>query len=191
MRTLANQAKFLIAIVAILWGIEVVDFLIRAFSTNSLDRLGIRPRRLEGLLGIPCAPFLHGGFKHLAGNTVPLLVLSSMALVAGSMSHYLRAVGIIILCGGLGTWLFGQSNSLHVGASGVVFGLAGYVFTRGVVTRKPLTIALSIAVAIFYGGLAASLLRFTVGISWTGHAFGLVAGVLAATTSSKITAKMS
>ena len=73
----------------------------------------------------------------------------------------------------------------------MVFGLAGYVFTRGVVTRKPLTIALSIAVAMFYGGLAASLLRFTVGISWTGHAFGLVAGVLAATTSSKITAKMS
>jgi len=174
-----NAVRVLVGIVVVLWGLEVADLLIRILSPYTLDGLGIRPRRKDGLIGILCAPFLHGDFKHLAGNTVPLFLLSILAMVGG-LKRYLKAVLVIVLVAGLGTWLFGAPNSLHIGASGVVFGLAGYVFARGIFSRQLKWIVLSLIVAVAYWGLFLSLFQIEEGISWVGHAFGLVGGLLAA-----------
>lgn len=171
-----------IGFLGVLWAVEVCDIVMTFLSGFSLDGYGIRPRRVAGLVGIPLAPVLHGGIGHLAGNTIPLFVLSLLALIAGTLRGYLRAVWMIILIGGLGIWLFGRSNTIHIGASSIVFGLTGYVVALGVMARTLRWVLVAIVVMLLFGGLLSSLVEIEEGISWTGHAFGLVAGVVAAVT---------
>lgn len=109
--------------IALLWVIEVID---RLFFGGSLDYLGIRPRQLIGLRGILFAPFLHGGFNHLLANSGPLLVLGLLVLLRHKRSFLLISI-LIILISGLGTWLIGPSQSVHIGASGLIFGYFAFI----------------------------------------------------------------
>ena len=177
--TKTDQIKFVGFVLALLWGIELVDVLMRTFTPLTLDGLGIRPRSLGGLLGIPLAPLLHGGFGHLLSNTVPIAVLSVMVLLVGDFRQYFHAVALSALTAGVGSWIFGAPRTVHIGASGVVFGLVGYVIARGIASRQAKWIVLAVIVAIIYGGLLPTLLQFEAGVSWTGHAFGFVGGIWA------------
>lgn len=161
--------------VAVLWGLEVVD----AAIGNDLDRWGVRPRSDEGLVGILVAPLLHGGWAHLSANTVPVLVLGFLTLATGLLRG-LAATGIIWLVGGLGVWLFAGSHSVHVGASGLVFGWIAYLAVRGIVNRSLWEILLGGVVLLLYGGVLWGVLPGQPGVSWQGHLFGAVGGLAAA-----------
>jgi membrane associated rhomboid family serine protease len=166
---------FVFGMLALMWVLEVFD---QATSAN-LDQYGIKPHHLVGLVGIATAPFLHAGFTHLMGNTVPFLVLGVGVALSG-LARVVAATAIIAVIGGLGTWLFASSNSVHIGASGIVFGYAAYLIARGLFSRKMLHLAAGIAVMALYGTTLLFALVPTDGISWQGHLFGAVGGVFAA-----------
>ncbi len=165
----------LAALVGVMWVAEIVDVVLG----GRLDLLGIAPREADGLTGVVLAPFLHGGFGHLAGNTVPFLVLGAVVAIGG-LARLLAVTAIVALVSGLGTWLFGADGSLHIGASGVVFGFAAYLVARGLFDRRLHYLAIGLLVAIVYGGTLLGRLLPSPGISWQGHLFGALGGVLAA-----------
>jgi membrane associated rhomboid family serine protease len=160
---------------AVMWLLEIID----AVSGANLDRYGIEPRDADGLVGIATAPFLHGGVGHLLGNTVPFLVLGAVIALSG-LVRVLAVAAITMLVGGLGTWLVAPAGTEHIGASGVVFGFAAYLIARGAFSRRLLHLAAGVAVVAVYGGTLLLGLVPTPGVSWQGHLFGGLGGLLAA-----------
>jgi len=161
--------------VAVLWVAEVVDTVLG----GSLDAQGIRPGSTDGLVGIVFAPLLHAGFGHLVANTVPLLVLGFLVLLSG-LARGLAVTAVVWVVGGLGTWLLGGAGTVHLGASGLVFGWLAFLLVRGFFTRRPTEILVGVGVLLVYGSLLLGALPGTPGVSWQGHLFGAVGGVLAA-----------
>ncbi len=160
--------------VVLMWVIEVVDAL-----GAHLDNDGIHPRDVDGLPGIVVSPFLHAGFGHLIGNTIPFIVLGA-AIALGGLMRTLLVTAIVVVVGGVGTWLTAPSNTVVIGASGLVFGYATYLVARGVYSRMPLHFAGGLAVLAIYGSTLLVGLVPTPGISWQGHLFGAIGGVVAA-----------
>lgn len=163
------------AMVALMWGLEVVD----AIAGGSLDEYGIEPRDDDGLIGIVAAPFLHAGFGHLIANTVPFVVMGLVIAFNGAV-RVLAVTAIVTLVSGLGTWLVAPDFTLHIGASGVVFGYATYLISRGVFNRDALELAVGLIVVLVWGTVLLGGLRPEDGISWQGHLFGAIGGVVAA-----------
>ena len=159
---------------AVMWALEVIDLI----TPGSLDRLGIRPRTLGGLVGIPLAPFLHSGLTHLVANTVPFAVLG-FVIAVGSRRRFWAVTVLIGLIAGLGTWLFGTSGSVHIGASGLVFGYLVYLIVRGFFEKRLTWVLGGMAVFIVFGGILWGLVP-RAGVSFTGHLFGAIGGVAAA-----------
>lgn len=160
---------------ALMWVLEGVDTLL----DGRLDSLGIEPRDADGLSGVVLAPFLHGGFGHLLANTVPLLVLGALVALAG-LARVLAVTAIVTLVGGIGTWLVAPASTVHLGASILVFGYAAYLVARGFFDRRLGSLAVGVVVAVVYGsGLLLGLLPRP-GVSWQGHLFGALGGLLAA-----------
>jgi membrane associated rhomboid family serine protease len=158
-----------------MWGVELVD----AVLDENLDRYGIEPRDPDGLDGVIAAPFLHVGFGHLIANTVPFVVMGAVIAFEGPLR--LVAVTVIVaLVSGLGTWLVAAEGTVHVGASGVVFGYATYLIARGWFNRRFGEIGIGLAVAVLWGGVLLAGLEPREGISWQGHLFGALGGVGAA-----------
>lgn len=161
--------------VALLWLVETVD----AVADHRLDDLGIHPRSDEGLLGIVFAPLLHGGWQHLQANTVPVAVLLFVLLISG-FARALQATGIIWLVGGAGVWLVAGSDTIHLGASILIFGWIIYLMLRGFYTGRPGEIVVGAVVFVMYGYALVGVIPGQAGISWQGHLFGAVGGGLAA-----------
>ena len=161
-------------LLGLMWAVEIVDLV----PGTPFDSWGIRPRSVRGLVGIPLAPFLHSGFPHLFANTLPFLVLGA-AIAIGDLKRFLQVSAIIALTSGLGTWLFASPGTIHIGASGLVFGYLTYLVARGFFAGRILWIVGGAIVLLFYGGILWGLLPRP-GVSWTGHVFGAVGGVLAA-----------
>ena len=161
--------------VAVLWVSEIVDTLLG----NRLDAEGIRPGDPDGLTGIAWAPLLHGGFGHLLANTVPLLVLGFLVLLSG-VARWAAVTTLVWLVAGVGTWLFGGAGTVHLGASSLVFGWLTYLLVRGFVTRRPGQVLVGLGVLMLYGGALWGVLPGQPGISWQGHLFGALGGVMAA-----------
>lgn len=159
----------------VMWVAEVVD----AVVGHRLDRLGIQPRDFEGLAGVITAPFLHAGFGHLLSNTVPFVAMGLAIALRGAL-RVLAVTAIVALVSGLGTWLFGASNSLHIGASGLVFGYATYLLTQGWLVRNGVNIAIGLVVGLVWGTALLGGLLPQPGISWQAHLFGAIGGVAAA-----------
>ena len=172
---LKTQAYILGGFVAIFWIVEIVDLL---FFGGALARLGIKPHSLTGLRGILFAPFLHGGLAHLIANTIPFITLGWFVMVQRT-SDFFIVTAITMLVSGLGIWLFGTPG-FHIGASSLIFGYLGFLLLRGYFQRNFASILLSVIVGLFYGGLLLGVLPSQPGISWEGHLFGFIGGVLAA-----------
>ncbi len=175
-RTLKSQAIILGGFVLLIWFLELVDSLI---LSGSLDTLGVQPRTLVGLRGILFMPFLHNGFGHVLANTIPFFILGWLVMVGG-IPQFFVVVAVTMIVSGLGAWLFGSSNSVHIGASGLVFGFLGFLITRAYFERSLVSIALALFVFILYGGILLGALPLQSGISWQGHLFGFIGGALAA-----------
>jgi membrane associated rhomboid family serine protease len=163
-----------LVMVAVMWVEEIID----TGLDGRLDRHGIIPRELDGLDGIAFAPFLHGGFRHLVANTFPFLVLGA-AICLGSVSRFAFVTVVTMAVSGVGTWLTGPEHTVHIGASGVVFGYLTYLLSRGVFARKVTYLLGGMLTFLVYGGALWGLLP-SPGVSWQGHVFGAVGGVAAA-----------
>lgn len=175
-RPVWQQSAALIGIFTLaLYFIEIVD----TVSNDRLEQAGIEPRSFDGLWGIVFAPILHDDWNHLIANTVPLLVLGFLVLLSG-IARGLAATGIVWVVGGVGTWLTGGAYSVHIGASVLIFGWLAYLLVRGIFTRSIGQILIGIVVFVFYGGLLWGVLPSDPHVSWQGHMFGAVGGVLAA-----------
>lgn len=163
-----------LVLIGLMWVTEILDVLM----PMDLDRFGIRPLEPGHLVGIVLSPFLHVGFGHLMTNTVSLLVLGS--LLALTTRHLWLVTGGVILLGGLGVWLLGGPGSVHVGASGVVYGYAAFLAVYGFVARRFGQVLVGLLVIMVYGSLLWGVLPIRAGVSWQAHLFGAVAGVLIA-----------
>ena len=171
-----TRAAFVISgFVVLLYAIEFVDTLM----DNRLDQEGVQPQERDGLLGILFAPLLHAGWGHLAANTLPLMLLGFLILLSG-VGQWLEVTAIVWFVGGLGTWLVAAPNTVHLGASVLVFGWLVHLILRGFFTRRPGQIVLGLVVLFLYGGVLWGVLPGQTGISWQGHLFGAVGGGLAA-----------
>ncbi|NES81860.1 MAG: rhomboid family intramembrane serine protease [Moorea sp. SIO2B7] len=175
-KQLKAQASILGGFVATFWIVEIID---RLFFRDKLSYFGIIPHRLIGLRGVLFAPFLHGGWGHLIANTIPFIVLGWFVMLQETSDFFL-VTAMTMLVGGLGVWLFGASGSIHIGASILIFGYLGFLLLRGYFQRDFPSIFLSIIVGFLYGGLIWGVLPSQQGISWEGHLFGFIGGVLAA-----------
>ncbi|MEZ6125936.1 MAG: rhomboid family intramembrane serine protease [Planctomycetaceae bacterium] len=172
-----EELHVVLAFVGLIW----VVFLIDAAIPFQLNQFGLAPRRTSGLIGIVAMPFLHGSFSHLLGNTVPLVVL--LTLMAGSRADTLRVVPVIILVNGILLWMFGRGNAVHVGASGLIYGLIAFLMVAGFREGRLMALAVAILVGFLYGTTLISGILPIVNdaqVSWDGHLFGAIAGGIVA-----------
>lgn len=174
--TAGTALQVIVLFVALLYAVELMDQL----SGGRLQRSGgLEPRETDGLDGILFAPVLHGPWTHLMANTVPLLVFGFLLLLAG-LRRWLEVTAVVWLVGGVGVWLTGPAGTLHVGASVLVFGWLCYLLARGFYSRQPGQLALGLLLLVLYGGVLWGVLPGQPGISWQGHLFGAIGGLLAA-----------
>ena len=174
-RSLKRQAVTLASATAAGWG---------AFGANvalggALLKFGIIPRTTDGLIGILVAPFLHANLNHLVANTVPFLLFGWLVMLR-DRRHFAVVTLLAMLGSGLLSWTLGAPNSIHIGASGVVFGYCGFLLLAGWYARSAGSIAISLLVGVLWGGTVLGVLPGTPGISWQGHLGGFIGGVLAA-----------
>ena len=171
-----RQGLWLVAaMVTLMWMLEIAD----TIADHRLDQYGIEPRDADGLVGVIAAPFLHAGFGHLVANTVPFLLLGVVIAFGGAL-RVLAVTVIVAVVSGLGTWLISPESTIHIGASGVVFGYATYLISRGIFNRGFVEIAIGVLVGVVGGGALLAGLEPQEGISWQGHLFGAIGGVVAA-----------
>ncbi len=168
--------ELLAVIVAAMWIVEVIN----ALDSDNLDKAGgIYPRNFDHLWAIFTSPFLHLGFGHLIANTIPFLFMGAIIALRGAKQLALITL-IVIIVGGVGTWLISPSGTDTVGASGIVFGYAAYLLARGIFNRRLLELLTGAIVGLIWGwALIASLIPHG-HISWQGHLTGALGGVLAA-----------
>ena len=167
---------------AVLAGFVLLLYLSEAVDTvlgHELDDDGILPRRSDGLDGVLWAPLLHGGWAHLVANTLPVLVLGFLAL-AGGLGQFIAVTATVWLVSGLGTWLVGDQGTVHLGASGLVFGWMAFLLVRGFFAGSLRQIALAAVLFLLWGGMLWGVLPGVPGVSWQGHLFGALGGLLAA-----------
>ena len=155
------------------------SFTANIVAGGDLHAFGVRPRTIDGLWGILFSPFLHANTAHLVSNTVPFLMLGALVLLRDAR-HFIPVTLLSMLGAGLGAWLLGANGSVHIGASGVVFGYFGFLMLAGWFARSFGAIALSILVTALWGGLVFGVLPGQPGISWQAHLGGFLGGVLAA-----------
>lgn len=172
---IGSGLRLLALLVGLMWLSEFVDTAL----DNRLDGYGILARDPDGLVGILAAPFLHLGFGHLISNTLPLVTLGALIAVSGAL-RLLSVTAVVVALGGLGTWLVSPSNTVTIGASGLVFGYAAYLVARGLFNRRLSQVLLGVVVVLVWGSALLGGLLPQDGISWQGHLFGAVAGVVAA-----------
>jgi membrane associated rhomboid family serine protease len=152
--------------------------LVETGTGNNFGNYGIYPRTVEGLKGILFSPFLHGSFVHLISNSLPFLILGT-TIVFFYNNIYGRVLIAIYLLTGIGVWLIARP-AYHIGASGVIYGFAGFLIFSGLFRREFKSILISIVILIFYGGLIWGVFPGATGVSWESHLVGGIVGLLCA-----------
>ena len=176
-RALRRQVLPVVVVVGAMWLGELAEWFVP--GPWRPEQWGIRPRELGGLAGVALAPFLHEGVVHLLRNTVPLLALGWLVALSGRWL-FIRVAFVTGLSSGLGAWVFGMGDAVHLGASGMVFGLLGFLLARGWVARRVVWTMVSVGVGVFYFGTVLSLLGPEPHTSWSSHFWGFVGGMLLA-----------
>jgi membrane associated rhomboid family serine protease len=170
-----KKLRFALLVVAILWGVYILDLLLPI----DLRSFGLLPRSPDRLWGILTYPFLHANFQHLAANTAALFPLLIVSLsYSRRLTH--SALIVIYLLTGILVWLFGRGGGVHIGASGIIFGLIGFLMFLGVFRRDWTALGVSVVIGLLYGGALLTLFTYMPAISWSSHFFGFLSGVLAA-----------
>src|SRR5450756_1141604 len=152
--------KIALGFVALIWLIQLLNWGLDL----ELERFGVRPRQLAGLSGILLAPLLHGSFAHLGANSLPLLVLGTGMLYLYPNSA-LKVIPVVYLGPGIAVWLFARA-SVHIGASGLVYGLVSYIFVAGLIRRDTRAIAASLLGCFLYGPRAWGVWQRAPEVAW-------------------------
>ena len=166
--------RVLFVLLGLIWAVEVVNFL----SGHELNRYGILPGTTSGLYGILLSPFLHGSIHHTLMNSLPLVILGWLSFTRG-VGKFVSVTLFIILAGGAAVWFVGR-DAYHVGASGLIFGYFGYLISRGYFEKTISSVFISVVTVTLYGGLFFGVFPNKIGVSWEGHLFGFLAGIIAA-----------
>jgi len=174
--TVKAQAVTLGAPLAVSWAALGAN----AVLGGALNRFGIVPRTVDGLWGILFAPFLHGSVAHLVANSISLLVLGWVVLAFAGHRRFWFVSAAAALGAGLCAWTLGAPGSVHIGASGVIFGYLGYLMLSGWFARRVWPMLLSLGVTAMWGGMVLGVLPGQLGISWQAHLGGFIGGVWAA-----------
>jgi membrane associated rhomboid family serine protease len=174
-QTQREGIRLLVGIVALMWVVEIIN----TADSNQLDRDGIYARSLGHLWGILTAPFIHAGFGHLISNTIPFVFMGAIIALRGA-TRLALVTGIVIVIGGLLTWLISPAGVSTIGASGVVFGYATYLLARGFFDRSVLELVTGLIVGALWGTVLIASLVPQGNVSWQGHLSGAIAGVIAA-----------
>ena len=178
-RRMMTTAKGQVTTLATSLGLAWLGFVATTLTGGALLSFGIIPRTTIGLRGIVFAPFLHGSFTHLLANTVPFIVLGWLVMLRDKR-HFGRVTIAAALGSGILSWLLGAPGSVHIGASGVIFGYLGFLMLSGWYQRTIGSVLLSLGVTAAWGGLALGVLPTMPGVSWQGHLGGFIGGILAA-----------
>ncbi len=160
--------------VLLIWTIKAVQLV---FDLE-FYRLGIYPQSLEGLKGIVFSPFIHGSSSHLASNSLPLLILGT-GLFYFYRTVAFRVVLWSVLITGFWVWIIGRP-SYHIGASGILYSLASFLFVSGMIRRHPRLMALSLLVSFLYGSMVWGVFPIRDGMSWESHLMGAISGIVLA-----------
>jgi membrane associated rhomboid family serine protease len=177
-RTRPSPGSAVVVMTALLAGLWLLEGIDQA-TGERLDLYGIRAREVDGLGGIATAPFLHAGWDHLISNSLPFWVLGFLVLLGG-LARWLISSLISIVGSGLAAWALTPTDTIIVGASGLIFGWLTYLLARGLWSRSVAQIAVAVAVLVVYGGLIWGVLPGAAGVSWQAHLGGAVGGVIAA-----------
>jgi membrane associated rhomboid family serine protease len=160
--------------VGLLWLVKLVEIGLGL----SFVKGGVFPHHLKGLHGILTSPFIHSGFSHLVSNSVPFFILL-FVLVYFYRSFSYRIFWQIYLLSGICVWIFGR-EAWHIGASGVVYGLAAFHFVSGIIRNDVRLLTISVVVVFLYGGMVWGMFPINPDVSWESHLWGAVSGVLLA-----------
>ena len=174
-RTVKSQVTVLSSALGAAW----LAFAVTVLSGGALLSYGIVPRTGSGLRGIVFAPFLHANLNHLVANTIPFVLLGWLVMLRDAR-HFGRVTIAAMLGSGLVSWALGAPGSVHIGASGVIFGYLGFLMVSGWYARTFASIVLSVGVTLAWGSLVFGVLPTVPGVSWQGHLGGFIGGVLAA-----------
>ncbi|MCX5762933.1 MAG: rhomboid family intramembrane serine protease [Gemmatimonadetes bacterium] len=178
--TLAGTVKSQAVTLAAPLGVSWLTLGANTVLGGALTHFGVVPRTVDGLRGILFAPFLHGSVAHLVANSVSLLILGWLVLVFGGRRQFYWVSAAAALGSGLCAWLLGASGSVHIGASGVIFGYLGYLMLSGWFARRFWPFVASIGVTAMWGGMVFGVLPGQLGISWQSHLGGFIGGIWAA-----------
>jgi membrane associated rhomboid family serine protease len=170
-----RAAAVIVAFTALLYLIELVNL---TFLHGRLINDGIHPRTLMGLPEIIWAPLIHGSWAHLIGNTIPVLVFGFLAM-AGRIGPWIAITSVIWVISGLGVWAIAPAGST-IGASGIAFGWLMFLLVRGIFNRSVGQIVVALILLFYWGSVLWGLVPGRPEISWQGHLFGALAGVLCA-----------
>lgn len=174
-QSMTANAFFVLSII----GVALLIYLINNSTGKHLNRLGIRPRRLPGLTGLVCAPWLHGSLSHWFMNAFFFFILSVMTLSIHGRQYFVELCLFIAIGSGFLVWLFGR-RAVHIGASGVVMGLWGYLLINAIRNPTIISIAVAAMVLYFFGGMIVNIVPQNKETSWEAHLFGAIIGVSAA-----------
>jgi membrane associated rhomboid family serine protease len=167
-----SNLPYLFFALGIMWGM----YLLTKLLGNRLYILGILPRHPLGLIGIFFAPFLHGDFNHLFFNSVPFFILSAFLMISG-LSFYLTVSLYLIILSGLLTWTFGR-KAIHIGASAVITGYWSFLVMNAYEQGGFIATSLAIICVYYFAGIFFGIFPSKKGVSWEGHLFGLLAGII-------------
>ncbi|MGZ8180074.1 rhomboid family intramembrane serine protease [Williamsia sp. SKLECPSW1] len=168
-----RSAVVMAVVIGALYAIEAVD----AATNNRLDDDGIHPRDADRWWGVLTSPFLHAGFDHLTSNAVPAAVLGFLLLLA---RRFVVTTLVVWAFSGIGVFLFGPSNAVTIGASGIIFGWLTFLLVRGLFNRSPAQIGIGLLLLVVYGSVLWGVVPGQPQISWQAHLFGAIGGVVAA-----------
>jgi len=163
-------------IAVVMWVVFIIDALL---ITTNFNHLGIQPRTLSGLLGIPLSPFLHANLIHIISNTLPLIIISSILKLSIGSTRLNLVIILSIIGSGLGTWVFSTAGVV-VGASGLIYGLIGFLFANAYFNPSFRSWLVAVIAFALYGGTLTSLFIVLPYVSWAGHAWGFISGILIA-----------
>ncbi|WP_291313441.1 rhomboid family intramembrane serine protease [Corynebacterium sp. UBA2622] len=167
--------RYALGYLAAIWSVFLVNFI---FFTGNLNYLGIHPLDEHAFWHIFTAPLLHADVNHIMSNSIPGAIFCFLIGYSGSKVFW-EVTAFATFSAGLGTWLFGGVGTNHIGASGLVYGWLTYLIVRGVFNRSGRQILLGAVLGFFYSGLIWGVLPVNPGISWQGHLFGAIGGILA------------